>query len=130
MKNNTGTELNAFTSRRDEIPTDEKSFKSSQLAGFNGLLDRSIFTMVPSTEAKGLRVDGSCLVNDIKHEKKPEAFRKSRFVFQAYNDKDHGFLTHASTVQRVFQRLLLASCAIDNRCAFFIRDVPQAYIQA
>lgn len=50
-------------------------------------------------------------------------------MFQAYGDKNHGYLTYAPTVQRVLHRLLLAVCAMDSDIQFFTRDVSQEYVQ-
>lgn len=105
-------------------------FDDSRIAEFNGLMNRGVFKVVHELEAKGNRIYGSRFVDTIKNEGKPEAFAKSRLVVQAFNDKDHGLLTYAPTVQRMSQRLLLCLCAMDDQLQFFTRDVSQAYVQA
>ena len=58
---------------------------------------------------------------------------KSRPVVQGYEDRNHGFLTHAPTVQRESQRLALCLetiFALPNGLKIWIRDVTQAYIQS
>lgn len=105
-------------------------FTTSRMAEFNALTERSVFTLVPSSAAKGLRIYRSRFVHHIKHEGMPHGFEKSRLVVRAYNDSNHGLLTHAPTVQRVSQRLLLAFCRMHEALKLFTHDVSQAYIQS
>lgn len=71
--------------------------------GFQGLLERGMFTIVQEAAAKCHRIDGSRLVNSIENRRKPSAFQNSRLFVQAYNNFDHGYVTYARTVQRVSQ---------------------------
>lgn len=54
--------------------------------------------MVPSSESADHRIYVARFVDEVKNEKKPSAFEKSRLVVQAYNDTKYGLLTHPPTV--------------------------------
>ncbi len=82
------------------------------------------------SEAENHRIFGARFVDTIKNEGTPNAFEKSRLVIQAFNDKLHGLLTHAPTVQRSSQRLLFALAAILPEWKVMSRDVSQAYTQS
>lgn len=66
--------------------------------------------------------------DEVKHVGAPSAYAKSRLVVQAFNDKDHGLLTDAPTVQRSSQCLLLRYFRrVPNGrclCATFRRPTP------
>lgn len=79
-----------------------------------------MFTLVPASEATDVRVYGPKFVDTNKNEGKPDVLEKSRLVVQAYNDEDHGYLTHTLTGQQVSQRLLSALCAIDSIANFLL----------
>ena len=55
-------------------------------------------------------------------------------MLQGYNDKDHGLLTNALTVQRSSQRLMLALAPsllwFDKSFNIYSRDITQAYTQS
>lgn len=95
-----------------------QKFDVSRNTEFNGLIKRRVFSLVPESEANGFRIYGSRFVDRIKNEGNPSAYKILRFVVQAYNDSQHGLLTHAPTVQRVSQRLLLSLCAMDEDLIF------------
>lgn len=97
------------------------------MAKFNVLMERSVFTFVPVYAAKGMRIYSYRLVHHLKHEGKSHAFEKSCLVMQASNDTDQCLHTHAPTVYRVSQRLLLALCDMDRSFRLFTRKVTQAY---
>lgn len=46
-------------------------------------------------------------------------------MIQAYSDMIHGYLIHASTVERVSQRLLLSIHAMDLCLQYFTQDVSE-----
>ena len=89
-----------------------------------------MFVVVSKSQAEGKRIYGGRFVDQIKNAGKPTAYKKSRFVVQAFNDKKHGLMTYAPTVQRASQRLLLAIAALDEAPVVFSRDVSQAYTQS
>lgn len=93
-------------------------------------MDAGVFTIVPTSEARTNRIFGLRFEDSIKHEGKTHAFEKFRLVVQAYNHKTHAYLTHASTVQRVSRRSLLAICTIVAVLQIFTQDVSQAYVQS
>lgn len=97
---------------------------------FSRLLDSGLFTVVPASEAKGLRVYGSRFVDGVKHEGKPQASEKFLLGSQAWDENDRGFLLHAPAVHCLSWRLLLALCAMDSALVFFTHDVSQAYVQS
>lgn len=112
-------DISAYKTFIDEGQVIDKRFQISRTIEFNGLVERGVFRPVPESDAKGFRIYGSRFVDTVKNEGKPSAYKKSRFVVQAYNDSSHGLLTHAPTVQRVSQRLLLSICAMDSELSFF-----------
>lgn len=85
--------------------------------------------MATRKDAAGFRVFGARFVDSVKSEGTPEAYEKSRLVVQGFND-DHDYLTHAPTVQRASQRLLLALCVCDPEFYLKTRDVSQANVQS
>jgi len=108
-------------------------FTKSRRAELNGLLEKQVFEVVPKEAAQGKRIYGSRFVDEIKHQGTVDAREKSRLVVQGYNDRDHGLLTHAPTVQRASQRLAIAMSVVYGLPAGFsiwIRDVTQAYVQS
>ena len=105
-------------------------FAASRKAELDGLLDRVVFVVVPKSEAEGKRIYGGRFVDQIKNSGKPTAYKKSRYVVQAFNDKKHGLMTYAPTVQRASQRLLLAIAAQDEALVVFSRNASQAYTQS
>ena len=105
-------------------------FRKSREKEILGLLDKGVFEPVPVTEAKGHRIFGSRFVDEIKNIGTTSAYPKSRLVVQGHNDKDHGYLTHAPTVQRSSQRLLLALTSILPDWNIYLRDITQAYTQS
>lgn len=120
----------SYKSNISDTQIDTTQFSASRNIEFNGLIERGVFTLVPESMANGLRIYGSRFVDQVKNEGKPSAYNKSRLVVQAYGDHNHGLLTHAPTVQRVSQRLLLIICAMDNNLTLFTRDISQAYVQS
>lgn len=135
-QSNLAPSSNMYRGRSASLPAINTSnmvdsrFAQSRMAEFNSLMNRGVFSIVPTTETGTSRVYGSRFVDTIKFAGKPQAHEKSRLVVQAYNDNNHGLLTHAPTVQRLSQRLLLCLCAIESSLTFFTRDVSQAYVQA
>lgn len=109
---------------------DHDFFAAARTNEFNGLVDKGVFALVPESEAVGNRVYNSRFVDEVKHVGTPSAYAKSRLVVQAFNDKEHGLLTNAPTVQRSSQRLLLSLFASSSDCSLFMRDISQAYTQS
>lgn len=66
----------------------------------------------------------------IKSEGTTDAYKKSRVVAQEYNSMHLEFMTHAPTVKRVSQRMLLCIATSDTAMHTRFRDVNQAYTQA
>lgn len=110
--------------------TDDIRFATSRAVELNSLVEQGVFSIVPSAHANGHRLFGAHFVDLFKKERTAHAFEKSRLVIQAFNDKQHGMLTHALTVQRPSMRLLLCLCAMDDDLECFTRDVSQAYMQS
>ena len=115
---------------RDIVTDDPRRFEEARNMEIQGLLARGTFVIVPSADAVGHRVYGGRFVDEVKNAGTLQAYEKSRFVVQAYNDRDHGLLTHAPTVHRASQRLCVALCAQDPSFRLFSRDVSQAYLQS
>lgn len=105
-------------------------FKASRNIEFNKLLERQVFSFVDESEACGHRIYDSRFVDQIKNEGKPTAYEKSRMVVMAFNDRNHGLLTHAPTVQRSSLKQLLTIAAMDEDLDLFLRDIIQAYVQS
>ena len=115
---------------RDTVEDNPERFREARNREIQGLLDRGTFEVVPTTDADSHRTYGGRFVDEIKNAGTPHAYEKSRFVVQAFNDRNHGLLTHAPTVQRASQRICLAMCVQDPSFRFFCRDVSQAYLQS
>jgi hypothetical protein len=72
-------------------------------------LERGVFVAVNQEDIPlEARIYGFRFVDKIKNQGTDKAFKKSRLVVQAYNDKDKEFvLTQSPTIQRSSQRLIL-----------------------
>lgn len=79
---------------------DDELFAPARTIEFNGLIDWGVFTLVPISAADGHRIYNARRLKSIKNEGTLHVFTKPRFVVMACNDKKHGLLTSASTVQR------------------------------
>lgn len=82
-------------------------FSRSRQKEVNGLFERNVSTLNHKDGAQGLRVYRARLICGVKNEGTLNVIEKFRLVIRGSNDKQY-FLTHAPTVQRASQRLLLA----------------------
>ena len=120
----------AETFLREIIKDDPKRFREARTKEIHGLLNRGTFEIVPANDAHGHKIYGGRFVNEIKNAETPHAYEKSRFMVQAFNDRNYGLLTHAPTVHKASQRICWAMCAQDPSFRFFYRDISQAYLQS
>jgi hypothetical protein len=96
-------------------------------------LKRQVFEIITLSEVlKNVRIFNFRFVDEIKHSDTSQAYEKSRFMIQAYND--HGktlMLTQASTIQRMSQRIILAIAAsINENHHLYLRNITQTYTQS
>lgn len=105
-------------------------FEASRRKELLGLLEKGVLEPMKKSEADGHRVFGCRFVDSVKHQGTPEAYAKSRLVEQGFNNKSHGLLTHALTVQRSSLRLLLALTTVFPKRNVIVRDITQAYTQS
>lgn len=105
-------------------------FSISRIFKFNGLLKRSVFNLVSLPAADGFRIFRLQFVDETKNPGKLNALENSWLVIQSYIDVGHRLLTHAFTVQRVSQRLLLALCAVSLDLRLCMCDLSQAHVKA
>lgn len=103
------------------LPTTSCSFAFSRLSvqTIKRLMDRSVFTVVSASEVEAYRVYGFQLVDTVKNDGKPEAYKTSRLVVKAYSDSGNGCLTSALTVKRVSELIFLSFYATDSSLHFF-----------
>lgn len=106
---------------------DNRRFATAGTTELSSLMSRRMFSIVHEDESAGHRIYGSRSVDTFNHEGQPNAFEKSRLVFQAFIKKEHGILSHAPTMQRGSMRLLLTLCAGDKDLTLFTCDVSQAF---
>lgn len=93
----------------------------------DGLFECGAFS-IGKKNAKGLRIYKARFVDRVKQERTPHTFKKSSLVVQGFNDKQC-FLTHAPTIQRASQRLLLSLAIRNNSLKVIFCDTPQVYVQ-
>lgn len=117
---------NMIQQRRQE----KQPFAESRIEEFSGLMALEVITIVPASDTDGFRVYGSRFVDQTKQAGEPGAYAKSRLVSQSYNDSKQSLLTHAPTVQRSSQRMLLIICYLDGTLKFFTRDIFKAFTQS
>ena len=122
-------ELVAYSAKMIPQSKDHKKYAASRKKEIDGLIDRGVFVPATVSDARGHRIYGTRFVDYVKNEGTPEAFEKSRFVAQAFNDEIE-FMTHAPTVMRASQRMLPAIAASDDDLDVKNRDVDQAFAQA
>lgn len=82
-------------------------FAASGSTELNGLVDRSVYSSVPITEARNSQIYGARFVDEIKNAEKPSVYKKSRFMVQAFDDSNDGFLPYRPIVKFLSQRLFL-----------------------
>lgn len=92
------------------------------------LMDLGLFNIVLASEARNNCILRLAFVDSIRHEEKSHALEKFQLKLQAYNDKDHGYLTYDPIVQRASQRWRLELSAMDAGLQFFARDVSPVYV--
>lgn len=93
------THFNAFAARKTPRSPENKKFSGSRRKEVDGLINIGVFIISNYNDASGLRIYVSRFVDNLKNKGTPEAFEKSRLVFEGF--KDHqGFLTHTQTVHR------------------------------
>lgn len=109
---------------------DHATIASSRAKEFNSLVDRGVLVLVPESDAKGYRIFNSSFVDTVKNGGTPSALPKSRLVIMAFNNKNHGLLTGAPTVQRSSPYLLLAVSGTSADIVIILRDITQAYPQS
>ncbi len=105
------------------IPHD---FALSRRAEMQGLHEHGTFTIVPEEDSYGLRLYKYKYVNKIK----PNGDLRSRFCVQAFNDRNHGPLTLAPTIQRQSMRLMIsigAGRTVATRDAIAATPLPLYY---
>lgn len=108
----------------------DKKFDHSRDAEIFDLLDQMdqrAFSFVPRPADANNRILKSRFCDYMKNKGLPKSFEKSWFVFMAYNDNNHGFITHAPTVQKFSQKILLCLAACDLSMKLLTRDLIQAY---
>lgn len=89
---------------------DEKlsaTFRKSGEKKFNVLMDKNVFCIVPHSDAKVYGIYDVRFVDGIKHSGTADAFEKSRFVVQAYDDDGGNYMTYAPTPQQILSRIQL-----------------------
>lgn len=96
----------------------------------NGLLTRGVFTPVPASAATSHHIFGFSFENTVKNQGVSYEFMKFRLVVQAFNDKDHGLLTHAPTVQRMSLYWLLLKSVLYPFLSFSTCDVSETYVKS
>ena len=120
--------IKVFVSK--QAGNDKNRFVESRRKEIVGLLEKGVFKPVHKSLAAGQRIFGSRFVDDIKNQGTSDEYLKSRLVVQGFNDKGHGLLTHAPTVQRSSQRLILALATMFPDWKLILRDIVQAYTQS
>lgn len=109
---------------------DHHKFGHSRDKEIFGLLEQGVFAFEPCSMSEGSCLFKSHFCAYTEDKGLPTDFEKSRFVVMAYNDTDHGYITHAPNVQRSSQRLLLCLAACGTSLTLFARDVIQVYPQS
>lgn len=118
-----------FSASRIPQSTDDQKFGSISQKKIDVLNELSVFSIKHANDTQGAGVYGAGFVGLIKHEGAPNAFQKSRFVIESFNDRNC-FLTHALTIQRASQRPLLSLAVRHNTIRIISNDVLQAYVQS
>eukprot|EP00171_Calliarthron_tuberculosum_P002038 IDg2038t1 len=80
--------------------------------------------------SRNKEIRGLLEMDEIKNEGTKDEYEKSRLVVQGYNDRYHGFLTQAPTVQRSSQRMLFGLAMLLPSWSIVLRDIIQAYTQS
>lgn len=112
------------------------TFTDSRLKEVNRLLDRDIYELVDISEVPNrVRIFGSRFVNKIKFKGTTDAYKKSRIIVQAYNNKDkEKILCQSPLIQRVSQRVILALTLslikAGKASIVYLRDITQVYTQS
>jgi hypothetical protein len=112
------------------VSTLTSTFAESRRKEINDLLKRQVFEIITiSAVLKNVRIFNFRFFDEIKHSDISQAYEKSRLVIQAYNDHEKTLvLTQAFTIQRMSQRIILASTSENHH--LYLRDITQAYIQS
>lgn len=90
-----------------------KTYATSRTKAIEGLLTRGVFMPSILSDTRGHRIYGCPFVEYVKYEGAPEAYEKSHFIVQGFDDQ-YDFRTHALTVMRASQRLLLSTAPVED----------------
>lgn len=121
--------LSASINIRQVVTSYSGGFAAARHKTFLGLLGKSVSNLAKSHGAKCHKMFIWRFVNEVNNFGTAQTFQKSKLVAQAYNDKYHGLLIYAPTVQRSSQLFLLAITALDDTFTVFLWNVSQAYMQ-
>ena len=114
-----------------EAPSAQREYTADRMKELCRLSNRKIVPIFPQLNALEHRIYRSRFDDQVKFERTQEWNLNSLLVQQIYNQHHHGLLTHARTVQRSSQRLLmcLAPVLLNQMKPFglYQLDVSQAY---
>lgn len=121
-----------FIKNTDAPPAQYTASRQKEIAG---LLEKGVLKVVTTDSIpSNAQIFNSRFVDEIKNPSTDKAYKKSRLVVQAYNDKEKDLvLTQSPTIQRVSQRLIICLAAIfqdNDNIKLYLRDVTQAYVQS
>ena len=83
---------------REVIKNNSEKFREAQSKKMYGLFNRGTFEIVLATSVKNYKHYSGKFINKIKNIGTPHAYKKFKFVVQAFNNREHGLLTHAPIV--------------------------------
>lgn len=69
------------------------------------------------------------VVDEIKNLGNTDAVEKSRFSMKSFSNSSHNYMTYATTVQRISQRINLCITPCLEDLIMFLRVITQAYTQ-
>lgn len=81
-------------------------------------MEQKEFKIVSASKANGHHIYGSQFVDTVKSLRNPNAFAISRFLIQANCGMINDQIIYDTTIQCVFQQLLLALCTLDKDLMF------------
>jgi hypothetical protein len=102
-------------------------FEESRRKEIDSLLRKGVFKLVSIKDIlRGTRIFDARLIDEVKGQETASPYKKLRLVVQAYNDPEKiKYLTQASTIQRISQRviLLLAPLLVKLGMSVHLRDI-------
>lgn len=106
-----------------------KNYSSSRTKEITGLINRGFLMLAALDDSLDHRIRGSLFVDYARIEETPEAYERSRFIISGFDDK-HDLMTHAPTVTRALQRLLLLTTPSDEILNLKNREVDQVFAKS